>query len=249
MNAASGRSRILSAAAAVLVALTGATAAFSFSPQIDCEASNKAYAQQGIPCSCQNGQIICAQAPGKVPPISGAVSAKAMVAGALFESLLTSLFADDSASQQQVAAQPAGRRAAKGRRHCRRTGCGEQADAGCPGPGRLRPHDAVLQDPGLPRRHGLQDPFGHGPFVQDPGGWRRGPGRVRPKTLRHGRERPGRAPRRSGQPDAVLRRHHAPQGRPGAVQSRKRRAPGGFAQGPRSLSWATSRETKPRSPQ
>lgn len=103
MNPASGRSAILSAAFAVILAMAGAPAAFAVTPQIDCEGANKAYSQQGIPCYCQNGQIICSQSAGKIPAKNSAVSTKAMVAGALFESLLTSVFSDDSASQQQQA--------------------------------------------------------------------------------------------------------------------------------------------------
>lgn len=79
-------------------------------PALDCEGSAKAYALQGIPCTCVNGQIVCDQPSGGHKSKHGSTSGnvKAMFAGALFEGLLTSMFAPPTSpanAQEALAAQ------------------------------------------------------------------------------------------------------------------------------------------------
>ena len=75
-------------------------------PALDCEGSAKAYALQGIPCTCVNGQIVCNQSSGGHKSKDGSTSGsvKAMFVGALFEGLLTSLFATETTNQQEALA-------------------------------------------------------------------------------------------------------------------------------------------------
>ncbi len=83
----------------------------TITPTLDCEGSNAAYAAQGIPCRCVNGQIVCDQPSGGLTSKHGnaAGNVKAMFVGALFEGLLTSLFTPPNAhtanSQEALAAQ------------------------------------------------------------------------------------------------------------------------------------------------
>ncbi len=83
----------------------------TINPTLDCEGSNAAYAAQGIPCRCVNGQIVCDQPSGggAVTHGNAAGNVKAMFVGALFEGLLTSLFTPPTAhtanSQEALAAQ------------------------------------------------------------------------------------------------------------------------------------------------
>ncbi len=80
-------------------------------PALDCEASAQAYALQGIPCTCVNGQIVCDKPAGghqakKHGITSGDINA--MVVGTLFEGLLTSMFASPTQpgnAQEALAAQ------------------------------------------------------------------------------------------------------------------------------------------------
>ncbi|MHB8223863.1 MAG: hypothetical protein ACYDHV_13605 [Desulfurivibrionaceae bacterium] len=80
-------------------------------PALDCEGSAKAYALQGIPCTCVNGQIVCDKPAGghkakKHGITSGDVNA--MVVGTIFQGLLTSMFAPPTSSnnaQEALAAQ------------------------------------------------------------------------------------------------------------------------------------------------
>jgi hypothetical protein len=69
-------------------------------PALDCEGSAKAYALQGIPCTCVNGQIVCNQSSVGHKSKHGSTSGnvKAMFVGALFEGMLTSLFETDTQS-------------------------------------------------------------------------------------------------------------------------------------------------------
>lgn len=75
-------------------------------PALDCEGSAKAYALQGIPCTCVNGQIVCDKPSGGHKSKHGSTSGsvKAMFVGALFEGLLTSLFATETTNQQEALA-------------------------------------------------------------------------------------------------------------------------------------------------
>ncbi|MGV1098319.1 hypothetical protein ACUUL3_02785 [Thiovibrio sp. JS02] len=80
-------------------------------PALDCEGSAKAYALQGIPCNCVNGQIVCDEPSGghktkKHGVTSGDINA--MVVGTIFQGLLTSMFAPPTSSnnaQEALAAQ------------------------------------------------------------------------------------------------------------------------------------------------
>lgn len=80
-------------------------------PALDCEGSAKAYALQGIPCTCVNGQIVCDKPAGghkarKHGVTSGDINA--MVVGTIFQGLLTSMFAPPTTSnnaQEALAAQ------------------------------------------------------------------------------------------------------------------------------------------------
>jgi hypothetical protein len=80
-------------------------------PALDCEGSAKAYALQGIPCTCVNGQIVCDKPSGghkakKHGITSGDINA--MVVGTIFQGLLTSMFAPPTSSnnaQEALAAQ------------------------------------------------------------------------------------------------------------------------------------------------
>lgn len=80
-------------------------------PALDCEGSAKAYALQGIPCTCVNGQIVCDKPAGghkakKHGITSGDINS--MVVGTIFQGLLTSMFAPPTSSnnaQEALAAQ------------------------------------------------------------------------------------------------------------------------------------------------
>jgi hypothetical protein len=79
-------------------------------PALDCEGSAKAYALQGIPCTCVNGQIVCDKPAGGHKAKHGATSGNvnAMIVGTLFEGLLTSMFAPPTSpnnAQEALAAQ------------------------------------------------------------------------------------------------------------------------------------------------
>lgn len=73
---------------------------------VDCKGSAAAYKLQGIPCDCINGQIVCSgPAPkGKGKGLSGSAQLKGMVFGAVFESVLTSLFTTPQASEADILA-------------------------------------------------------------------------------------------------------------------------------------------------
>ncbi len=82
----------------------------SINPALDCEGSAKAYALQGIPCTCVNGQIVCDKPSGGHKSNHGITSGdvNAMIVGTLFEGLLTSMFASPTQSgnaQEALAAQ------------------------------------------------------------------------------------------------------------------------------------------------
>jgi len=75
---------------------------------IDCKGSEAAYRAQGIPCTCVNGKIVCT---GTAKPkgggskgLSSAAQMKGMVFGAVFESVLTSLFTTPRASEADIQA-------------------------------------------------------------------------------------------------------------------------------------------------
>jgi hypothetical protein len=76
-------------------------------PALDCKGSAAAYRAQGIPCDCVDGQIVCNQ-----PSSAGSLhehhdfnqDIKMQVVGTIFESLLTSLFSDNTANQKQALA-------------------------------------------------------------------------------------------------------------------------------------------------
>lgn len=79
-------------------------------PALDCEGSAKAYALQGIPCTCVNGQIVCDKPAGGHKSKHGITSGdiNAMVVGTIFQGLLTSMFAPPASSnnaQEALAAQ------------------------------------------------------------------------------------------------------------------------------------------------
>ena len=79
-------------------------------PALDCEGSAKAYALQGIPCTCVNGQIVCDKPSGGHKSKHGSTSGdvNAMIVGTLFEGLLTSMFAPPTKpdnTQEALAAQ------------------------------------------------------------------------------------------------------------------------------------------------
>ena len=101
---------LLAVAALLFSAMTEIQSAFAsaleIKGEIDCEGANKAYASQGIPCYCKNGQIFCNQPSGTHKSKNGISSAdiNAMIVGNLFESLLTSVFADDTANEQEALA-------------------------------------------------------------------------------------------------------------------------------------------------
>ena len=100
--------------AIVLMAITSGPAAVSAQsipqasgPGIDCEGSARAYAAQGIPCRCEYGRIVCDQpsggrSSGKKHNINQEI--KMQVVGTIFESLLTSLFMDNTANEKQALA-------------------------------------------------------------------------------------------------------------------------------------------------
>ena len=96
----------------------------SITPMLDCEGSNKAYAAQGIPCRCINGEIVCDKPSGGNKAKHGMTSGdvNAMIVGTLFEGLLTSLFTtptsnttnnQEALAAQQKAAALAARQAAE----------------------------------------------------------------------------------------------------------------------------------------
>lgn len=98
---------------AIAVFLAGAPAPGAFAGiAMDCEGSVKALALQGYQCFCSGGQLLCnGSGSGKAHKgASSAAGMKAMIAGAVFESLLTSLFAPppssarDTLAEQQKAA-------------------------------------------------------------------------------------------------------------------------------------------------
>lgn len=72
-------------------------------PALDCAGSNAAWASQGIPCRCVNGKVVCDQPSGGHNHGVTSGDVKAMVVGTIFESLLTSLFTDDTATSQKEA--------------------------------------------------------------------------------------------------------------------------------------------------
>ncbi|MDF1590427.1 MAG: hypothetical protein P1P89_02835 [Desulfobacterales bacterium] len=77
-------------------------------PTIDCAGSAAAYRAQGIPCDCVGGRIVCNNSSSGGSSSGKKYSAdhdvKMMVVGTIFESLLTSLFMDDTASQKEALA-------------------------------------------------------------------------------------------------------------------------------------------------
>ncbi len=75
----------------------------TFTPSLDCAGSNAAWESQGIPCRCVNGQVVCDQPSGGHNHGVTSGDVKAMVVGTIFESLLTSLFTDDTATSQKEA--------------------------------------------------------------------------------------------------------------------------------------------------
>ena len=82
----------------------------AITPALDCEGSAKAYALQGIPCTCVNGQIVCDKPSGGHKSNHGITSGdvNAMIVGTLFEGLLTSMFASPTKpdnTQEALAAQ------------------------------------------------------------------------------------------------------------------------------------------------
>jgi hypothetical protein len=101
---------LLAVAVLLLSTMTEIQSAFAsaleIKGEIDCEGANKAYASQGIPCYCKDGQIFCNQPSGTHKSKNGISSAdiNAMIAGNLFESLLTSVFADNTANEQEALA-------------------------------------------------------------------------------------------------------------------------------------------------
>lgn len=92
-------------------------------PALDCEGSAKAYALQGIPCTCVNGQIVCDKPSGGHKSKHGITSGdiNAMVVGTIFQGLLTSMFtpptspnnAQEALAAQQKAAALAAQQAAE----------------------------------------------------------------------------------------------------------------------------------------
>lgn len=104
-------SRFLVSSTALLLAITVpeiATAGIA----MDCEGSVKALSLQGYNCYCSGGQLLCGgTGSGKAHKGgSSAAGMKAMIAGAVFESVLSSIFAPppqpdkDSLAEQQKAA-------------------------------------------------------------------------------------------------------------------------------------------------
>lgn len=76
-------------------------------PAIDCEGSARAYAAQGIPCRCEYGRIVCDQPSGghsSGKKLNTNQEIQMMVVGTLFESLLTSIFADNTANEKEALA-------------------------------------------------------------------------------------------------------------------------------------------------
>lgn len=98
-----------------LIALSLVLALFSppqavAGPALDCEGSAKAYALQGIPCYCRNGQIVCDQPSGKSGSSknsSNGLSANNAIKLQLFQSVLDAVFLspnnDASLQKQQEA--------------------------------------------------------------------------------------------------------------------------------------------------
>ena len=70
-------------------------------PVLDCGGANQAWASQGIPCRCINGQVVCDQPSGGHKSSHGTTSGniKAMIAGTLVEGLLNSLTTAEGQSQ------------------------------------------------------------------------------------------------------------------------------------------------------
>jgi hypothetical protein len=73
---------------------------------VDCKGSADAYRLQGIPCDCINGQIVCSGSTkkGGGKGLSSSAQLKGMVFGAVFESLLTSIFTTPQASEADIQA-------------------------------------------------------------------------------------------------------------------------------------------------
>jgi len=80
---------------------------------LDCEGSANAYALQGIPCTCVNGQIVCDKPSGEYKSKKHGITSgdiNVMVVGNIFQGLLTSMFAPPTSpnnSQEALAAQQA----------------------------------------------------------------------------------------------------------------------------------------------
>lgn len=73
---------------------------------VDCKGSAAAYRLQGIPCDCVNGQIVCSGSTtkGVSKGLSSSGQMKVMVFGAIFESMLTSMFATPESDEAEVRA-------------------------------------------------------------------------------------------------------------------------------------------------
>lgn len=69
---------------------------------LDCEGSVRALALQGYNCSCSGGQLVCdgAKTKGSSKASSHGVQMKSMIVGAVFESLLSSLFSPPAISEK-----------------------------------------------------------------------------------------------------------------------------------------------------
>lgn len=75
-------------------------------PALDCEGSAKAYALQGIPCYCRNGQIVCDQPSGKGKSKKGhgTMGVNAMLAHTLLDALFTSMLTDPPLNEKDTLA-------------------------------------------------------------------------------------------------------------------------------------------------
>lgn len=71
---------------------------------VSCEGSAEAYRLQGIPCTCTNKKIVCSGTAkkGDSKGLSSSGQMKAMVFGAIFESMLTSMFATPQSNEAEV---------------------------------------------------------------------------------------------------------------------------------------------------
>jgi hypothetical protein len=72
--------------------------------EVDCKGSAVAYRLQGIPCDCVNDQIVCSGTTKKASTkgLSSSAQLKGMVFGAIFESMLTSMFATPQSNENEV---------------------------------------------------------------------------------------------------------------------------------------------------